>query len=377
MALLYGIVGATWALGLVLGGPIGAAFAENPSTTWRWAFYVNIPILGAALCSALVCLPSHSLADRHEALARRLARLDPLGIALHVASGSLFAVAVTFSGGVWEWGQGADVAVWVIFGVVLISWALQQRFCVFTTERDRAFPVHMLSRLDLVPLWTTCFCAGASYAVTLYYTPLFFAFARGYDAMQQTVRFLPFILLFILCVSLTGRLLPLIGRYFAIYLVGGSLTLAGGLAMTQILAPSVPQSQVLALEALIGMGVGMTFQHGVAISNVINRRPRDRVDSLSLCNMAQMGGISLVLAAAGGSSKTSGTGCWLTPWATRRASTRRRRSGRRWRASRRRSGSRRIRAWCARGSRPWRRCSRGSFTLSWRLGLCAWCAGCS
>ncbi|KAH6895656.1 major facilitator superfamily domain-containing protein [Thelonectria olida] len=299
MTSLYGLVGGLWALGLVLGGPIGSAFAENEDTTWRWALYINLPFLGLAFFIGLICLPSHVLAPDIP-LSQRIRKLDPVGIVLHMASGTLFAIAVTFSGAVWDWGSGPDIAAWVVFGVVLISWCVQQSFCIFTTKEDRAFPVHMLSRHDLAPLWITCLCAGASYAVTLYYTPLFFAFARGYDAMEQTVRFLPFILLFIVCVSITGRILPILGRYFVIYVAGGAITLTGSAVMANILDPDVPQSQILGLEALIGIGVGMTFQHGIAISNVINKDPRDRVDSLTLCNMSQMGGVSLILAIAGG-----------------------------------------------------------------------------
>lgn len=296
---LYGLTGGAWAIGLVTGGPIGSAFAENETTTWRWAFYINLPFMGLALIMSFFFLPSHSLAPDIPVW-QRLQKIDPLGILLHVGSGVLFAIAVTFSGAVWDWGSGSAIAVWVVFGVVFISWGVQQRFCIFTTPDERAFPVHMLSRRDLIPLWVASCCATASYAITLYYTPLFFAFARGLGAIEQTVRLLPFILLFIVFVSLTGRLLPKIGYYNSIYLVGGGITLAAGAAMTSILDVDVPQSQILALEALIGIGVGMTFQHGIAISNVINKDQRDRVDSLTICNMAQMGGISLILAVAGG-----------------------------------------------------------------------------
>ncbi|KAH6995687.1 major facilitator superfamily domain-containing protein [Ilyonectria sp. MPI-CAGE-AT-0026] len=296
---LYGLTGGAWAVGLVTGGPIGSAFAENETTTWRWAFYINLPFMGLALIMSFIFLPSHSLAPDIPVW-QRLQKIDPLGILLHVGSGVLFAIAVTFSGAVWDWDSGSAIAVWVVFGVVLVSWGVQQRFCIFTTPEERAFPVHMLSRRDLIPLWVASCCATASYAITLYYTPLFFAFARGLGAIEQTVRLLPFILLFIVFVSLTGRLLPKIGHYNVIYLVGGGITLAAGAAMTSILDVDVPQSQILALEALIGIGVGMTFQHGIAISNVINKDQRDRVDSLTICNMAQMGGISLILAVAGG-----------------------------------------------------------------------------
>ncbi|KAH7150421.1 major facilitator superfamily domain-containing protein [Dactylonectria estremocensis] len=295
---LYGLTGASWAIGLVTGGPVGSAFAENAAATWRWAFYINLPFIGLTSVLALFCLPSHSMVSNVPVL-DRLLKIDPLGIILNMAWGVLFTIAVTFSGAVWDWGSSPSIAAWVVFGVSFILWGVQQYFCIFTTAEDRAFPIHILSRRDLIPIWIASACAPASYAITLYYTPLFFAFARGLGPLEQTVRILPFIMLFIVFVSLTGRLLPKIGYYNIIYIVGGSMTLAAGAALASILDVDVSQSQILGLEALIGIGVGMNFQHGIAISNVINKNQRDRVDSLTLCNMAQMGSISLMLGVAG------------------------------------------------------------------------------
>ncbi|KAF7590702.1 hypothetical protein BBP40_002538 [Aspergillus hancockii] len=295
---LFGILSALWAVGLVIGGPIGSALASNHHTTWRWAFYMNLPWVGLGLIVAILCVPSKYLGP-DTPLATRISTIDPLGIAFNMAAPVLFALALEFSGPVWAWGSGASIAVWVVFGVVLVGWVVQQYWCIWTTPGQRAIPVHLLTRLDLLPLWIASGCAGASYAVTLYYTPLFFAFARGHNPMEQTVRLLPFVLVFIVVVMLVGGLLPTFGRYNLIYIAAGIITIAGGGAMAGTLSPSVSESQVLGLEALIGIGLGCSFQHGVGISNVINKNARDRVDSAVMFNMAQMGSIAIILAIAG------------------------------------------------------------------------------
>lgn len=295
---LFAQMSAMWAVGLVLGGPIGSAFADNQHATWRWAFYLNIPLVGLGFLIALVGVPKHSFGAK-EPVWKRLAKIDPLGIALNMAAPVLFGIAMTFSGPIWDWGSAPSIAVWVVFAVVLVGWFLQQYFCVFTTPEERAFPLHILPRRDLIPIWIASACAGSSYAITLYYTPLFFAFAKGNDALDQTVKLLPFVLVFIVVVMMTGGLLPIIGRYNIIYMAAGAATLAGGVAMATTLSENVSVSQVLGLEAVIGIGLGMHFQHGMGISNVINKDSRDRVDSLVVLNMAQMGGIAVILAVAG------------------------------------------------------------------------------
>ncbi|KAE8154169.1 major facilitator superfamily domain-containing protein [Aspergillus avenaceus] len=295
---LFGLLSALWAVGLVIGGPIGSALASNSHTTWRWAFYMNLPWVGFGLALSILCIPSKYIGPDVPLLSRTKA-IDPIGIVLNMSTPVLFALALEFSGPVWAWGSGESIAVWIIFGLSLMFWIVQQYWCIWTTPEQRAIPVHLLTRPDLLPLWIASGCAGASYGVTLYYTPLFFAFARGHDAMQQTVRLLPFVLVFIAVVMLVGGTLPLFGRYNLIYIFAGIATIAGSSAMAATLSPSVSESQILGLEALIGVGLGCSFQHGVGISNVINKDPRDRVDSAVLFNMAQSGSIAIILAIAG------------------------------------------------------------------------------
>lgn len=202
---LFGLMSACWAIGLVIGGPIGSAFADSDAT-WRWAFYFNIPLVGLSLIMAAICLPMHNLSPASP-LWERLMKIDPLGIILNISSPVLFAVALTFSGPIWAWGSTPSNVVWAVFGVVTVVWILQQTFCIFTTPEERALPVHILKRLDLAPLWIATGAAGSSYAITLYYTPLYFAFAQGDNAMQQTVKLLPFVLVFIVSVLVTGGVL--------------------------------------------------------------------------------------------------------------------------------------------------------------------------
>ncbi|CEL11609.1 hypothetical protein ASPCAL14710 [Aspergillus calidoustus] len=295
---LFGLLSAVWAVGLVIGGPIGSALAANDHTIRRWAFYMNLPFVGLALAIALLCIPDKYLGPDIP-VTQRLTKIDPVGVTLNMGSPVLFAVALEFSGSTWSWDSGSTIAVWIIFGLVTIAWVVQQCLCILTTPTERSIPLHLIKRLDLLPLWVASGCAGASYAVTLYYTPLFFSFARGHGALQQTVRILPFILVFIVVVILVGGSLPILGRYNIIYFIAGAATISGAAAMAANMSPTVSESQVMGLEALIGIGLGCSFQHGVGISNVMNKIPQDRVDSAILFNMAQMGAIAIVLSIAG------------------------------------------------------------------------------
>ena len=217
----------------------------------------------------------------------------------NAAAPTLLALATTFSGPIWAWGSSASIVVWAMFGLVLVAWFTQQTFCIFTTREERALPVHIFAKWRMMPIWIASGCAGAAYAVTLYYLPLFYAFARGHGSIQQTVRLLPFVLSFIVLVLFTGAFLPIVGRYKYFYLAAGAFTLAGSAALAATLGNTTSEAQVMGLEALIGIGLGLHWQHGMGICNVINQTERDRVDTVIICNMMQMGAIAVSLSVAG------------------------------------------------------------------------------
>lgn len=291
-------VSSMWAIGLIMGGPIGSIFARNLS--WRWAMYFPIPCVGVAFISALVCVPNYVFVLPQVSILQRLSHIDALGILLNVIVPLLFAIAVTFPNVVWNWSPGSFLVLWTIFGILLAFWVVQQYWCLLTRSEERAIPIRILHRVDLLPIWVSTACAGSTYAIIIYYTPLFYAFSQGLDAIAQTIRMLPFTVVFIFTAMLTGRLLPVIKRYGIIYVFGGFIASSGSVIMAAIMSSdSVTDSQIMGLEALIGIGLGLQFQHGLAISEIVNKTRKDRVDSLLVCNMAQMGGIAVTLAIAG------------------------------------------------------------------------------
>ena len=301
----------SWGTGAILGPVVGGAFSQS-SATWRWvsllcsmrltwadesqAFYINLPL--AAILSPVYFFvnPSHN-PQPEVAASTKIKSLDWAGAILNAGIYVLFMIVLTFSGSQWPWKSGQSIALWIIWGLFLICFIVQQGFSIFTTPDHRLFPVHFLRSRTMVLLYIATAATAAGNAITLYYIPLFFQFTRGDDALQAAVRLLPFICSFVFSVMFAGALLPMVKVYAPWYTAGGILIIVGG-ALLFVATDTTSVGAIYGFEALIAVGVGITFQnaYAVAASRVAEK---DRANAIGFINVAQIGTIAVALAMGG------------------------------------------------------------------------------
>ncbi|KAL6885796.1 major facilitator superfamily transporter [Trichoderma evansii] len=278
-----GMVGMSWAIGLVIGPFVGGGFADNQRLTWRWAFYIVTPFLGVSMFAAVILLPNYN-PSRGLSLQQSIHGIDWLGGLLHLAIVILFALVSVHSGSSWDWNSGHTIAIWVIIGIFLITYFIQQYSSFLTT------PMPGLLALAAI-------CISTCYAVSLYYLPLFFAFTRNATTIEAAVHIIPFIGVFIVAVMLSGVLMPKIGYYAPFHIIAGAVMVIGGSLMTQI-TPITHDGANMGYQALLGVAVGLVFANSYSVANASLHDPDGRLASAALFNIASMGGISLALVIA-------------------------------------------------------------------------------
>ncbi|RFU26287.1 hypothetical protein B7463_g10061, partial [Scytalidium lignicola] len=288
------LIGLSWGVGSILGPIVGGSFSVS-SATWRWAFYINLPLAAILLPIYVFAFPPRNprldLTNKE-----KLASIDWVGAILNAATFVLFIVVVCFSGSTYAWGSGQSIALWIMFGACLIAFILQQAFSIFTTVENRIFPVQFLKSRTLVLLFVATGGGGAAQGITLYYTPLFFQFTKGDSALRAAVRLLPFICFFIFFVMVAGASLPVIGRYNLYYLIGGGLIVTGG-SLLYTIDTTTPNSRIYGYEILVAAGGGLCWQNAYAVA-VVNVSSKDSSKALGFINLAQLGSISISLAIA-------------------------------------------------------------------------------
>lgn len=284
-----------WGIGAVLGPVVGGSFVES-SATWRWAFYINL-IIGAAFAPVyLFGLPSFHPVTGISVL-ERVKKIDFMGLLLGAGVWVSFTMAFTMAGGQWPWNDGRTIGTIVAFVVVLVIFAIQQTFSIFTTPETRSFPIHLLRSSSQILLYIGTASNITSLFVIVYFIPIYFQFVHGDSALQAAIRLLPFVIVTV-CFNLgTGHLLAKIKYYMPIFVASGVFITLGSALLTAYLDPATPSSYIYGFTIITAVGTGLTLQIGYVVATL--KAPEHMGDALALQNVAQIGGTVIALVIAG------------------------------------------------------------------------------
>ena len=136
-------------------------------------------------------------------------------------------MSISFGGALYPWNSGQIIALFVLGGVIWIAFFAVQKISLFTTDRDRMFPVHFLKNKEALLLFLLMGTGAAAAFIPIYYIPIYFQFTRNDSALDSAVRLLPFIFVLSGFILANGALMSKFGYYKPWYLVGSALGLVG------------------------------------------------------------------------------------------------------------------------------------------------------
>ena len=239
-----GALGAVFGVTTVIGPLLGGFFTDH--LTWRWAFWINVPIGILVLLVGIAAIPALTRTARPV--------IDYLGILLVGLGASGLTLATSWGGGEYAWTSPMIIGLFAASAVAL---------AMFVAVELRATEPILPMRLFASPVFTVCcvlgFIVGFAMLGALTFLPTFMQFVDGVSATESGLRTLPMVVGMLLTSIGSGNIVGRTGRY-KIFPVAGTAIMAVSFVLLSGMDATTPTWQQSLYLFALGTGIGLCMQ---------------------------------------------------------------------------------------------------------------------
>lgn len=250
-----GALGAVFGVTTVVGPLLGGFFTDHLS--WRWAFWINIPVALAVLLVAMATIPALGRTGRPV--------IDYPGILLVGLGATGLTLATSWGGTTYPWSSPVIVGLFVASAVALGAFVR-----VELLAREPVLPIRLFGN----PVFTVCcvlsFVVGFAMLGALTFLPTFMQFVDGVSATESGLRTLPMVVGLLITSIGSGALVGRTGHYKIFPVIGTAVMAVAFLMLSQMTAATPVWRQSLDLF-ILGTGIGLCMQVLVlAVQNTVD-----------------------------------------------------------------------------------------------------------
>jgi EmrB/QacA subfamily drug resistance transporter len=245
-----GMIAGIMAIAMVAGPLTGGFITDHLS--WRWAFYVNLPLGGLALLVLATQMHLPKYRTEH--------RIDWLGAALLSVGITAIVLITTWGGNDYAWGSAQILGLAALAAVSLVVFGFAER-----RAPEPILPLNLFANRNFAVISGIGFLLGFAMFGSMNFLPLFQQTVQGASATNSGLLLLPMMFGMLVVSLIVGRTITTTGRYRIFPIIGGAIMTAG-MGLLTLLDVGTTKTQSALYMIVLGAGMGFLMQTSMLIA---------------------------------------------------------------------------------------------------------------
>ncbi|XHG08881.1 hypothetical protein AWENTII_011970 [Aspergillus wentii] len=277
------IFGMAFGISSVLGPIIGGSFTDH--ITWRWCFYVNLPIGGFTMLAVLLFFHVESPPRADLGWVGHVKPLDPLGVALFIPSIVCLILALQWGGTEYSWSAPTIIGLLVTFAVLLLAFVAVE----IATPQTAMIPSRVVLNRSITGSMFFVFMLTGGMMSLVYYLSIWFQAVKADTATEAGLSTLPLVLSLVVMGVISAVITQKIG-YYVPAMITAPVLCSIGAGMISTLSPTSNHSHWIGYQVIFGLGIGCGFQTSNMAAQTVLPRADIPIGMSLMIFMQQIGG---------------------------------------------------------------------------------------
>ncbi|KAF4844522.1 Efflux pump roqT [Colletotrichum siamense] len=255
-AVYTGFLGAFSGVGGIIGPLISGALTDS-HLSWRWAFYISIPVGIATLGLIQFSFkpPAQIISGGNRKLSSKIKEFDIIGLSVFFACMVCLLLALQWGGSEYPWSSGPMIALLVLFAFMLVAFVTSQIW-----KGDKAaLPPRLMKQRNVAFACLDAACIDAAYYTADIWLPIWFQAIKGNSARESGIKLVPYVGGEVLAALVAGYLVTLLGWYNPFMLFSTTISSVGLGLMTRFEVDTGPSEWII-YPIIAGIGIGAGTQ---------------------------------------------------------------------------------------------------------------------